>query len=128
MHKVSYLHTVYNAQLPLRILMSTRVFVSASYVRNMHNGKTCVEAGYEDITSRSQCESAFRSHPEHPKKESSSSFVSWCHYTPMILAVQFIDVIRLSCFASRVVDLCCVSMSAECVIYQFMGRLHEQMF
>ena len=69
-----------------RILMlpTTRVFVSASYVRNMHNGKTCVEAGYKDITSRSQCESAFRWHPKHPKKKSSSSFVSWCHYTPLL--------------------------------------------
>ena len=72
-----------------RILMlpTTRVFVSASYVRNMHNGKTCVEAGYEDITSRSQCESAFRSHPEHPEKESLSSHVSWCHctvHTPLL--------------------------------------------
>ena len=58
--------------------------VSASYVRNMHNDKTCVEAGYEDITSRSQCESAFRLVPKHPEKKLSSSHVSWCHYTPLL--------------------------------------------
>ena len=48
------------------------VFVSAPYVRNMQDGKTCIEAGYKDITSLPQCKSAFRSVPEHPKKHSSS--------------------------------------------------------
>ena len=50
----------------------------------MHDGKTCVEAGYKDITSRSQCESAFRLVAEHPGKDPWQSHdVSLCHYTPI---------------------------------------------
>ena len=51
------------------------VFVS-EYVWNMHDGKTCGEAGYKNITSLSQCEYAFLSVPEHPEKESYYSSVS----------------------------------------------------
>ena len=55
----------------LRWFVKIVAFVSASYVRNMHDGKTCVEAGYKDITSLSQCESAFRFVPEHREKTNS---------------------------------------------------------
>ena len=47
------------------------VFVSA-YVWNMHDDKTCAEAGYKNITSLSQCESASRLVPEHPGERSYS--------------------------------------------------------
>ena len=54
----------------------------------MHDGKTCVEAGYEDITSLSECESAFDSVPEHPGKQTKDYEVGsrYCSYARGVLA------------------------------------------
>ena len=38
-------------------------------MRNMQDGKTCIEAGYDDIISKEQCQTAFDQLP-HPKKTS----------------------------------------------------------
>ena len=65
------------------------VIVSAPYVRNMQDGKTCAEAGYKDITSLSQCKSAFRLVPEHPEKSISPS-VSWRHCSSFVIPA-FVD-------------------------------------
>ena len=57
----------------------------------MRDGKTCVEVGYKDITSLSQCKSAFRLVPEHPGKSSWSLYdVSWRHCSSFVVPA-FVD-------------------------------------
>ena len=71
------------------------MFVSGTYVRNMHDGKTCVEAGYKDITSRFECKSAFHSHPGQPEVKLDQSdeiyyypddYVRWRHCSSFVFS------------------------------------------
>ena len=73
---------------------------AVEYVRNMKNGKTCVEAGYLDIQSRSQCTTAFKLLNHDAKKskkyEVSSHllrlflFIYLCIYFIIYLCIYFI--------------------------------------
>ena len=49
---------------------------AALYVRNMRNGTTCVEAGYQDIPDFEHCETAFHAVAEVPATD--PQFVRWC--------------------------------------------------
>ena len=72
------------------------VFASA-YVWNMHDGTTCAEAGYKNITSLSQCKYAFFLVPEHPGKRSYS--VSWRHCSSFVVPASIWMVVSvLFCF------------------------------
>ena len=74
----------------------------------MHDGKTCVEAGYKNITSLSQCEYAFLLVPEHPEERSYS--VSWRHCTSFVIPASIWMVVSVLSYVWPVVQLCFVSI------------------